>query len=116
MMLSKFHIYLYGSNRGPIASSFDESRERLEALPGLFFEMDGSFAWMREVGCDEVYGILYDAADTIQYCDLHGSCSCSTFRELCSAISGGDLSELEVLRLPEQHLQDFQSFALWLSQ
>jgi len=106
-----FHVYLYGPDRGPIGGRFEQAQQRMEQLPGLFFELDGSFAWMRQPGSDEIYGILYDAAGEIQYCDLHGNCSRDTLTQLCAAITTRSLSGLEVLLLPEQDLQDFECFA-----
>lgn len=110
-MSAAFRVYLYGPEQGPIDSSFESAQQRLENLPGLFFELDGSFAWMREPKVDEVYGILYDASGVIRYCELHGNCRRSTWCELCEAIAGGSLSDLQVLQLPDRRLQDFQSFA-----
>ena len=110
--MNPFHVYLYGPGQGPIDSSFEEAQDRLDRLPGLYFEPDGSFAWMRQPGREEVYGIVYDAGDQIRYCDLQGRCSRSTWLELCRAIAGeGAGEELEVLRLPERELQDLQTFA-----
>ena len=106
-----FHLYLYGHKQGPIGGSFEQAQERMEELTGLFFELDGSFAWMREPGTDEIYGILYDAAGKIQYCDLHGNCQRETLMKLCSAITGGALNHLEALLLPMHDLQPFERFA-----
>ena len=72
MQTRDFHAYLYGPDRKPLETSLESAKERLEELPGLFFELDGSFAWMQERGNNEIYGILYDAGGRIQYCDLHG--------------------------------------------
>lgn len=110
--MTPFHLYLYGPGQGPIDSSFEEAQERLSRLPGLYFEPDGSFAWMRQPGREEVYGILYDSGGQIRYCDLHGSCGQATWQELCQAIAGERAAgELEILRLPERELQDLQTFA-----
>ncbi|MBL6724092.1 hypothetical protein N9C08_01505 [Rubripirellula sp.] len=110
MTSHSFHLYLYGPQRGPIGQSFEQAQERLEKLPGLFFELDGSFAWMQKPGSNEIYGILYDAAGGIQYCDLHGRCTLETVRQLFHALAGDEVSGLEVLLLPERDLQDFQTF------
>ena len=48
MQTRDFHAYLYGPDRKPLETSFESAKERLEELPGLFFELDGSFAWMQE--------------------------------------------------------------------
>ncbi len=108
-MLS-FHIYLYGPQRGPIETSFEEAEARLTRLPKLYFEPDGSFVWARQQGSEQVFGMLYDAGGKLRYCDLRGHCHLATWRELCQAIGGDEISGLQVLRLPEQALQDLQSF------
>ncbi|MCH1494907.1 MAG: hypothetical protein L7U72_06735 [Rubripirellula sp.] len=118
MMKSRpFHLYLYGRDRDPINTSFDAARLRMEQLPSLCFELDGSFAWMREPGTDEIYGIIYDASHQLQYVDLHGFCTKETFLQLCSAIigrEGEECGDFEILLLPERKLQEFQDFvATW---
>ncbi|TWU58086.1 hypothetical protein [Rubripirellula reticaptiva] len=117
-----FHIYLYGNDRGPIPTSFEATASRLEALPLLYFEPDGSFVWCRDRGEQQIYGMLYDAAGQIQYCEIQGKCSLSTWIELRSAITGelataGPVIGLQAMRLPEQELQELQSFekSVWRS-
>ncbi|MGB7324820.1 MAG: hypothetical protein WBD31_08100 [Rubripirellula sp.] len=110
-----FHIYLYGNDRGPIPTSFEASAVRLEALPLLHFEPDGSFVWCRDRGEQQIYGMLYDAAGQIQYCEIQGKCSLSTWIELRSAITGEPATAdpaigLQAMRLPEQELQELQGF------
>ncbi|TWU58891.1 hypothetical protein Poly51_16710 [Rubripirellula tenax] len=106
-----FHVYLYGRGREPIPTSFEASSSRLEGLPLLHFEPDGSFVWVRDGGGQQIYGMIYDAAGLIQYCELQGKCTLSTWVELRHAITGDPASDdLELMRLPEQKLQDLQSF------
>ena len=82
----------------------------------LSFEWDGSFVWARDGGKQQVYGMLYDAAGVVQYCDMRGKCQRNTWRQLCNAIIGADslasvkLDQLELMRLPESEWQDFQTF------
>jgi hypothetical protein len=71
--------------------------------------------WVGQSGGDQadkeqVYGMLYDAAGKLRYCDLQGQCSLQGWRLLCQAITGGPRVGLMVLRLPDQVLQDLQSF------
>ena len=112
---SAFHLYLYGRDRGPIESSFEDAAARLVALPGLYFEPDGSFAWAPDSPDQQVFGMLYDAASKIQYAELRGSCQRETWRQLCIAIAGRKSAELLVLKLPDRHWYDLQSFQaeLW---
>ena len=108
--MTPFHIYLYGPSRGPIETSFEEAEARLLLLPMLHFEPDGSFIWTRQSGQHQICGTIYDAASRIRYCDLWGTCSLEMWRELCVAITGGSGDRFEVMLLPNQQLQDLQSF------
>jgi len=108
--MTEFQLYLYGPARGPISSSFEAAQQRLEQLPKLYFEPDGSFVWSRSGGREQVFGMLYDAAGTIRYCELRGRCSGTTWRTLCEAISGDRSAKLEIMLLPDQRLKDLQSF------
>ena len=110
-MIQEFHLYLYGHDRGPLATSFESSMQRLEELPKLHAEPDGSFVWARSGGTEQVYGMLYDAGGLVQYCDMRGKCQRQTFRLLCEAVSGSDqFHRLETMCLPDSVWQDFQSF------
>ena len=114
--MTPFHLYLYGPMRGPIQSSFEEAESRLIELPLLHFEPDGSFVWIRDAGKQQIYGMVYDARGRIQYCELQGHCMHPTWKVLCEAIAGaGGLDDFEVMLLPEQRLQDLQTFEeiLW---
>jgi len=108
--MTPFHLYLYGPSRGPIETSFEQAETRLRKLPQLHFEPDGSFVWARDSGDQKIYGMVYDALGKIQYCDLQGSCSHSTWKELCQAITGGANDGLEVMLLPNRELQNLQNF------
>jgi len=105
-----FHIYLYGPDQGPIDSSFEETQSRLEMLPRLHFEPDGSFVWALDSGKQQVFGMIYDAGGKIQYTELRGRCAPETWSELCFAITGSRSVELEILQLPDRQMQDLQSF------
>jgi len=113
--MTPFHLYLYGPKRGPIESSFEDAELRLKQLPMLHFEPDGSFVWTRESGKQQIFGMVYDAAGKIQYCDLRGCCKYQTWKLLCAAIAGEGVEEFEVMVLPDQQLQDLQTFEakLW---
>jgi hypothetical protein len=113
--MTPFHLYLYGPMRGPIPTSFEEAESRLSQLPLLHFEPDGSFVWTRDSGRQQIYGMIYDAAGRIQYCELRGECTRPTWKVVVDAISGATAMEgLEVMLLPEQRLQDLQVFEAML--
>jgi hypothetical protein len=108
--VNPFHLYLYGPGQGPIEASFEEAESRLNELPKLHFEPDGSFVWALESGRQQIFGMLYDAGGMIRYCELRGRCTLPTWRELCHAIAGAKQEGLEVLLLPGRRLQDLHSF------
>ena len=105
-----FHLYLYGPDSGPLAASFETVESRLKQLDTLYFEPDGSFVLSREMGREQVFGMLYDAAGQLQYCDLRGNCGFKTWEVVRTAILGDDFAAHEVLLLPDQELQDLQRF------
>ena len=116
IQMISFHLYLYGAAKGPLKTSFEQVEERLKRLDSLYFEPDGSFVFTRASGCEQVFGMVYDAAGQVQYCDLRGKCGISTWQTLRLAIVGDLVANHEVLLLPEQELQDLQTFERCLIQ
>ncbi|MEM1068582.1 MAG: hypothetical protein AAGI63_06790 [Planctomycetota bacterium] len=108
--MPEFHLYLYGPSKGPIESSFEAAEERLKGLPKLYFEPDGSFVWALDEGRQQVFGMVYDAAGAIQYIELWGRCERITWQQIVHAATGSQSSHFEVLRLPDQRLQELQDF------
>jgi len=105
-----FHLYLSGASQSPLKTSFEQLQERLMGLDSLYFEPDGSFVFSRNSGREQVFGMVYDAADQVQYCVLRGTCGIATWQTLRGAIVGDAVVNHEVLLLPEQELQDLQTF------
>lgn len=109
--IAEFNAYVYMVDRKPFPSTFEQAAARLEQLPMLYFEYDGSFVWARDKGKQHVFGMLYDAEGRIQYCQLQGKATLATWKELLAAIIGDDsIDQCELLRLPAQELQDLQGF------
>ncbi len=122
--MTPFHLYLYGSTRpqeihqpapgqpGPFESSFEAAAERLQAIRGISLEPDGSFGFASNGGRERLFGMLYDAGSQLQYIDLQGSVSFTTWRQIVIAICGDtcSLQKLCVLQLPTRQLKTFQSF------
>jgi hypothetical protein len=108
--LKSFHLYLYGPDCGPIESSFEEAAGRLQSLQGLYLEPDGSFVWSKKGGAEQVYGMLYDAANKLQYVELWGDCQRAIWQQIVQAIRGDATHDLAVMVLPERQLQDLQGF------
>lgn len=61
--------------------TFEETYERLEALPRMFIEPDGSLVWTSESGDSpwQVDGQLYDRAERLHYVELKGTCPAERF-------------------------------------
>jgi hypothetical protein len=58
----------------------------------MYFEMDGSFVWVRESSSDgsrsQIDGMLYDRNDAIEYLDLKGAATGECWLALFIAILG----------------------------
>lgn len=119
-----FAIYLYGPERGPLPISFEVAAGRLERLPRLFFEWDGSWVWSGHDDRQQRWqldGMVYDAAGQVQYVDVKGCCPKSVWRELLGALlptepetpppdSAAHPDDWCALRLPAQQLQPLEVF------
>ena len=70
----------------PLPIGFDECSARLDALPRLFVEPDGSFVWRGEDrGGWQVDGNLYERDGCVLYVELKGTCPAAAFDRLASA-------------------------------
>ncbi|MEM9585641.1 MAG: hypothetical protein AAGA03_00045 [Planctomycetota bacterium] len=117
--MKPFHIYLYGPSQGPLTCSFEVACRQLQSLPGMFLELDGSFVWRPGIGAQsagghpatpQLDGMLYDAADQIQYVDLKGQCQQTHFRQICQCLALPPDSTADILVLPSRDLQTLQGF------
>jgi len=74
----------------PIAMpvSFEQAADRLQQLPRLFFEPDGSFVWVGQDGDRrwQVDGQLTDRAGRLLYAELRGDCPAEAFDRLLAAL------------------------------
>jgi hypothetical protein len=68
--------------------SFEQAAERLQQLPRLFFEPDGSFVWVGQDGDRrwQVDGQLTDRDGCLLYVELRGSCPAQAFDRLLAAL------------------------------
>ncbi|TWT82680.1 hypothetical protein CA13_41430 [Planctomycetes bacterium CA13] len=107
--MQPFHVYLYGPSQGPIATSFEDAADRLEQEPRLHFEPDGSFVWSLDAK-EQIYGMLYDAQQQLQYVDLQGHCRLEIWQRLIVAIAGESADKCEVMVIPSRELKDLQAF------
>ncbi len=72
--------------------SFEEAVERLERLPRMFIEPDGSFVWVGQHAAStwQLDGCLYDREQHVVYVDVAGTCPPQQFDQLLRACGWPD--------------------------
>ncbi|MCI0491830.1 MAG: hypothetical protein L0Z07_02715, partial [Planctomycetes bacterium] len=84
-----FHVNLFADPQpGSFAVTWEEAAARLEGLPRMIFELDGSFVVRGSVGPArwQVDGHLFDFSDRLHRVELHGDCPRSAFDELLECV------------------------------
>jgi hypothetical protein len=69
----------------PLGIRFEEAAERLEKLPRMYVEPDGSFVWVSSSEADRSWqldGNLYDRAESLVFVDVSGTCPPGAFDEV----------------------------------
>ena len=87
-MRYRFHVALFAAAGVEACwnSTFEETLVRLEKLPRMFTELDGSFLWSPGgENSTRIEGVLYDRAGGMYYAAFHGECSREQFDQLLSA-------------------------------
>ena len=76
----------------PIRVSFEEAVARLEHLPRMFIEPDGSFVWVGQQGtlAWQLDGCLYDRDQYVVYVAVAGTCPPRQFDQLLRAFGWPD--------------------------
>lgn len=71
----------------PMPVSFEQAADRLQELPRMFFEPDGSFVWVGDEQGQrwQVDGQLTDRDGHLLYADLKGNCPANRFDQLLAA-------------------------------
>jgi len=111
-----FQSYVYRGQGQPLGRSLEQVAESMTALPGLFFEWDGSLTWANQSEGWQIDGTVYDDGNQLQYVDLHGRIDKTAgvdllrdrLRELFS--TWGNHEELMLMRLPDRRWQNLQDF------
>ena len=110
MSTETFHIHLYGPDpnahpsatqkTAPIPTSFEAAQQRLlRTLPKVLLEPDGSFAWASDN--QQAVGMIYDAAQLVQYVELRGHCDRSSLRLLVETLTGTEkIDDFATMVLP----------------
>lgn len=111
MRIAEFHIHLHADQQsGPFEESFEEMVGRLERLPKLYFEPDGSVLWCPVAG-QEISAMIYDAHGHVQYVDVWGKIGQPSWNRFIEAISPSlSISILNLSGSQWQDLQDFEHF------
>lgn len=77
----QFHVNLFGQ---PFTCTWEEAAAKLEALPRMMFEPDGSWILSGGAKADrwQVDGHLFDFDDRLHRVELHGACPPESFDAL----------------------------------
>ena len=112
----RFHVNVFGS---PFNCTWEQAAEKLEALPRMIFEPDGSWIWSGGVGATrwQIDGHLFDFDGRLHRVELRGDCPEESFNVLLGCFGwpeqqmrfeqvreGDKLAETEfraAVRLPE---------------
>lgn len=70
-----------------LAVTYEQAVERLEALPRMLLEPDGSFVWSGSQPRPwQIDGVLYDAGGQLGYVELNGNAPSGPLRQLLQAL------------------------------
>jgi hypothetical protein len=103
MQIYRFHVNLFADPKdASFACTWEDAATALEALPGMIFELDGSFVVsgdlerpkragasppQREISMRwHVDGHLFDFAGRLHRLELHGECPPAAFDELLRCV------------------------------
>lgn len=69
-----FHVHVFGQTE--FACTWEQAAQRLEALPRMIFEPDGSWIWSGAAGADrwQIDGHLFDFCNRLHRVELRGAC------------------------------------------
>ena len=85
----RFHVNVFGN---PFDCTWEEAAERLQALPRMIFEPDGSWIWSGGVGATrwQIDGHLFDFDGRLHRVELHGDSPEESFNQLlgCFRLAG----------------------------
>lgn len=105
--MKTFHVHLVATDGADLGTGFVEVCQQLDQTPRLHLELDGSFVWVGEGW--QLYGMIYDRDERLQYVDLRGNCPKSVWSSL-TAMLVKDSTMANVVQLPSGGLYDLQWF------
>ena len=73
-----------------LPQSFESLAEMLGNIPGMFFELDGSFVWVdhEDTPSSQMDGMVYDRLGKLAYIEVKGACNARQWLTLCRAVCG----------------------------
>lgn len=73
-----------------LPQAFEALAEKLGSMPGLFFEMDGSFVWVDHdfTPSSQMDGMVYDRQGKLEYVEITGACNTQQWHTLCRIVCG----------------------------
>ena len=73
-----------------LPQSFEGLVDALSDLPGMCFEMDGSFVWVDQKTSPhgQMDAMVYDRDGKLEYVEVKGPCSPAQWQSLCLSICG----------------------------
>jgi hypothetical protein len=90
--MQPMHIHVVPLPGHRWTQSMESFAKTVSDWPGMYFEMDGSFVWVRGSNSDasrsQIDGMLYDRNESIEYFDLKGTATKDSWLELFNAILG----------------------------
>ncbi len=73
-----------------LPQSFESLAEVLGGIPGMYFELDGSFVWVdhKDTPASQMDGMVYDRLGKLAYIEIRGACNARQWLTLCRAVCG----------------------------
>lgn len=73
-----------------LPASFESLADILGSMPGMVFEMDGSFVWVDHsfTPASQMDGMVYDRQGKLEYVEVKGACNAQQWLTLCQAVCG----------------------------
>jgi hypothetical protein len=88
-VLYNFHVNLFAAPPASFVVTWEEVAARLERLPRMIFELDGSFVISGDdpdAGRWQVDGHLFEFAEHLHRVELHGRCPAAAFDDLLRSV------------------------------
>ncbi len=81
-------VQIHAQPHSELPQTFEGLADAIGSLPGMYFEMDGSFVWV-DRNTDppsQMDGMVYDRNGRLEYVEVKGACNAQQWRVLCQVI------------------------------